>query len=494
MGIIRSQSIKSSLITYIGFAIGGIYTVMVAKLVDPNIAGLTRFFISVGTIVFALSNLGSVTMMNKFYPYYRDMLPAPKRDVFGIVLSLSTIGFILCCLGSWIMKDLVIQKYGAKSIYVVEYYYMLMPFSIFYLFFVIFENFSYNQYKSIYPIFLKEVGLRILNTVFAVLLITGLFTMQQYFWSYTFIYGILLALLVIYLYRQRDLIFTFHISRVTRKLAHKMISFNGLIWSSAVLGVIAQNIDNLSISSDKGLDIGFVYEFATYISTVILVPQRSIIAIAIPVLAQAWKDRDLSAIQSIYTRSSNTMFTYALMIFLLIWLNVHALFGILDMKSIFYEGIPVIFYLGLMQVIDMGFGINSQIVGTSNHWRFEFVSNLVKFIIAIPLNVAFLKMFGIQGNALANLLSITAFNLVRYLFIWYKFGLQPFNRNTLYILLTGVAGYGICYLIEIQNPYVSMLVRGSVFSVFFLGIVLYFKLSKDVVEGYNMIVARLRKQ
>lgn len=494
MGIIRNQSIKSSIITYIGFGIGGLYTLMVAKLVDPDIAGLTRFFISVATIVFAVSNMGSVAMMNKFFPYYRDLLPPAKRDIFGIVLILCGIGFLLSLAGAYFLQDLVVRKYGTKSIYVVDYYYLLMPFSFFYLLFSVFENYSYNQYKSIYPIFLKEVGLRVLNLIMAILLIAGLFSVPAYVWSYTGIYGILFVVLIIYLYRQRDLIFSFRISRVTRKLARRMISFNALLYGGAVLSVVASNIDNLSISSVEGLSKGFVFEFSTYISTLILIPQRSTIAIAVPVLAKAWKDRDLPAIQSIYARSSTTMFTYALLVFILIWLNVHEVFRILAIPEIYYEGIPVIFYLGIMRTLEMSFGVNSQIIGTSNHWRFEFFSTLIQFSIAIPLNVTFLKMFGIQGNAMANLLSLTVFSLVRFSFLWFKFRLQPFTLKTLYILLAGLAGYLVCYFIRIDDPYLSVIVRSVLFTGIFAGTVLYFGLSKDVTEGYEMIMRRLRRK
>lgn len=494
MGIIRNQSIKSALLTYIGFGIGGLYTILVAKMVDPNLAGLTRFFLSVAAIMFAFSNLGSVTMMNKFYPYYRDQLAPPKRDIFGLVIILCCIGFILSTIALFLFQDLVVRKFGTKSIYVVQYYNYLIPFCFFYLFFAVFENFSYNQYKSIIPIFLKEVGLRIINMILVALLLTGIFTMSGYVWGYTFVYGVLLVALVYYLYKQRDLIFSFRISKVTRRLAGKMVTFNALIYSSSLFAVIAANIDNLAISSVRGLDFGYVFEFSTYISTLILIPQRSIIAIAIPVLAKAWKDKDLPAIQSIYTRSSTTMLTYAILIFLLIWLNLDAVFRILNLPDIYELGKPVILILGVMRLIDMSFGVNSQIIGTSNYWRFELFSNIIQFCIAIPLNVLFLKLFDIQGSAIANLLSLAVFSLVRFSFLYYKFKLQPFTMNTLYIVLAGATAYGICYFIRIDNPFISVIIRAGLFTGLFMGSVLILGLSKDVTEAYHIVMGRLRRK
>jgi O-antigen/teichoic acid export membrane protein len=131
MGIIRNQGIKTSLLTYIGFGFGAINMLLFAKLVDPEILGLTRFFVSVAVIIFAISNMGGVAMMNKFYPYYRDYLPPAKRDMLGLVLILAVVGFSLSMIGAFFLQDLVIQKFGTKSKYVIDYYYFLLPFSFF---------------------------------------------------------------------------------------------------------------------------------------------------------------------------------------------------------------------------------------------------------------------------------------------------------------------------------------------------------------------------
>lgn len=488
MGIIRSQSIRTSIITFIGFGIGGITTVLIAKMVDPNVAGLMRFFISIALIVYAFSNLGSVTMMNKFYPWYRDQLPAPKRDIFGLVLILCGIGFLMCTAGFLIFQDLIIRKFGTKSAYVVDYYYFLIPFSLFYVLFIAFENFSYNQYKSVYPIILKEVGLRIQYLILALLFIFGVLSLTHYVQLYSLVYGVVLLLLMLYLYRQGDLVFSFSISNVTRRLARQMITFNATLYIGAIISVIAANIDNLSISSVKGLDLGFVFEFCTYISTLILLPQRNIVAIAIPVLSANWKNKDLHGIGTIYRRSANTMLAYAVLLFGMIWLNVDNAFNILKLDPIYQAGKYVILFMGMKSVVEMSFGVASQITGTSNHWRVEFYSNLAMGAITIPLNIWFLRLFGIEGNAMANLLSALMAGGLRYGFLYYRYKLQPFTLRTLYIVLCGLACYWISQLIDVANPWISLILRTAVFCALFGTSVLVFRLSDDVTEAFNKFI------
>ncbi|MEZ5029726.1 MAG: hypothetical protein R2765_13185 [Ferruginibacter sp.] len=44
--------------------------------------------------------------------------------------------------------------------------------------------------------------------------------------------------------------------------------------------------------------------------------------------------------------------------------------GYIDAKWVF-------FYIGLMRIVDMGTGVNSQIINTSTRWRFDFYRHCI---------------------------------------------------------------------------------------------------------------------
>src|SRR4029079_4201726 len=96
-------------------------------------------------------------------------------------------------------------------------------------------------------------------------------------------------------------------------------------------------------------------------------------------------------------------------------------------------------------VVDMGTGLNSQIISTSNYWRFELISGVILLVIMLPLTYILTKQFGIIGPAAANLISISIYNTIRLVFLWKKFRLFPFTIQSAHVLMLATGCYIICY-------------------------------------------------
>jgi O-antigen/teichoic acid export membrane protein len=129
MSNIRRQSIISSLVIYVGFAVGLINVYFFTKqgLFTEAQYGLTTVFIAIATMMSSLSNMAMPSYIYKFYPYYKDHLPDRKNDMLSWALLTGFIGFILVMAAGWFLKDLVIQKYGTNSPLLVVYYYWIFP-------------------------------------------------------------------------------------------------------------------------------------------------------------------------------------------------------------------------------------------------------------------------------------------------------------------------------------------------------------------------------
>ena len=273
-----------------------------------------------------------------------------------------------------------------------------------------------------------------------------------------------------------------------------MTTFNLWIFGGSVFVAVQQNLDSLLITSTNGLVGTAVLEFNTYVSNVIQVPQRSMIAITVPILAQAWKDRDMAQIQRIYTRSSMTMLIFSLLIFMIIWLNLESAYEILHLNPVYWTGRNIILFYGLARIVELGAGVNGQIIGTSNMWRFDFVSNLVLITLSVPLNYYFITTLGINGPGIAQLISISVFTMIRYFFLLKRYKMQPFSKQTLYVVLLGILGWVVCtYLVIPENPYLRVILRTLLFSGIFLGPILVFGWSQDVSERWHKSLAFARK-
>ncbi len=134
-----------------------------------------------------------------------------------------------------------------------------------------------------------------------------------------------------------------------------------------------------------------VYSLAQNIASLIQAPQRGIISSSIAALSQAWKDKDMARIQRIYKQSSINQLIFAVGMFALIWLNFTDGVFTFKMQSGYVDARWIFFFIGLYRIVDMGTGVNSQIIGTSTRWRFEFFTGIILLSITLPLNYVLTK-------------------------------------------------------------------------------------------------------
>jgi O-antigen/teichoic acid export membrane protein len=228
-------------------------------------------------------------------------------------------------------------------------------------------------------------------------------------------------------------------------------------------------------------------------SSLVFAPQRAISAAAVGPLSQAWKDKDMGRINRIYQRSSINQLIFGLAIFLLIWLNFTDGVLTFHLKQGYLDARIVFLFIGLTKVIDMGTGLNSQIIGTSIYWKVEIISGVILLLLTLPLNYFLTIKYEVVGPAIANLFAIIVYNSIRYFFLLKKFKLQPFTSHTLYSLLLAAVCYAICFLLfNTYQGFGWIILRSGVFILLYATGVLYLKLSPDVLPVWDTIKKRLK--
>jgi O-antigen/teichoic acid export membrane protein len=479
---------------YIGFAVGLLNTYLYAKGFAEAEYGLVQgAFVAFANLMFSISNIGLTYYIYKFFPYYNDNLPPKKNDMITLALIISVTMFAFVMIVGFLFKDFVIRKYSANSPELIYYYYWLFPFGFGLSIYSILEAFAWQLRKSVLTNFLKEILFRLLATILIVLyLLKVIKDFDLFIKLYAFTYIAIALALLGYLIATRQLHLTFTISRVTKKFFKKIIRLALFIWTGGLIFNIAQVFDTLVIGAvvTSGMANVGIYTLAQNISSLVHAPQRAIVSAAVPSLAQAWKDKDYEKINRIYHRSSINQLIFAVAMFALIWLNFtdgvftfHLKHGYLDARMIFL-------YIGITRIIDMGTGVNSQIIGTSIYWKVEFVSGIILLALTIPLNYLLTKNLPVQvlGPAIANLISVFIYNSIRYFYLLRKFNMQPFTVKSAYALILGAVCYFICFLLF--NSFMGLgwiFLRSIVFIILFATGVLYLKLSPDVLPVWETV-------
>jgi O-antigen/teichoic acid export membrane protein len=495
MSGIRKQTIQSSIIVYIGFFVGALnmyfYTKSGSFTTDQF--GLTRLFFDFAQNIFAFSTLGAVPVLYKFYPYFKDNLADKKNDLLTWVLLISIIGFIVLTLMGIAFEPYVVRKFSEKSKLFINYYHWVYPFSLGFLLFSVLESYTWALHKAVVTNTLKETVLRVLTTVFILLHTFNVITYSQFIYLFSFLYMIIAGLLVTYLWRINKLYITFSISRVTKKFFRKMIGLQFFVFGGVLLNAVAVTISGILIAARIGLGQAAVFTLAGYVASLIEIPQRSMTSVSTGVLSRAWKDKDFTTINKVYHRSSINMLLFAFLIFGNVWLNLSQGLILLHIQKEYMAGLGVVFLLGIAKIIDAGTGVNSVIISTSTLWKFEFYTNIVLLAIRIPIAYILIERYGILGPAYAELISQVVYNFIRYEFLRRKFGMQPFNMETIYTLILGtVAIVATYFLFSGIGGWPGIALRSLAFSSVFIGGIFLLKLTPDAMQLIDVAKTRIQ--
>jgi O-antigen/teichoic acid export membrane protein len=492
MGIIRKQSIASSLYIYIGFAIGAFNILFLfPKFFTAEQFGLTRLLLDVSMLIAMFCTLGSVPATIKFYPFYKSYLPDKKNDLPQWSLFLTLAGTILICLLTYILKDVIVRKFGYKSPLFVENFHFLFPLIFFYSFWYLFEGSCFSIQKTVIPNFLKEIGFRLLTLSFCLLFIFRILNFHQFIFLFSLLYILPVTILFFYLQKQNFFSFTFKLSSVTKRLWKQIVIFSLFVFSGQALNILARTADTIVISSQStnGLADAAVFTIVTYLVTLMDVPMRGMTGIASSVIAYAWKDRDIQKIRRIYQKTALTLIIFGAGIWCVLLLNSVNLTSFFGQK---YTALTSLLVLtGIAKLIDLGTGLNAQILLSSKYWKIDFITSMGFVILSVPLNIYLVKKHGVVGSAYANLIAIIVYNATRYIYIWILFKLQPFSRANLVALILSA----ICFLIAwyipfLINIYIDALVRTIAFGLLYGLLLFWLNVSVDINNLINEKILR----
>jgi O-antigen/teichoic acid export membrane protein len=400
-------------------------------------------------------------------------------------------------IAGFVFKDFVVQKYVTNAPELIKYYTWLFPFGFGLTVYSVLEAYAWQEKKSVLTNFLREVLFRILTTILIVLFFEGVISSFEGFIKfYSVTYFLLFLILLVYLISIKRIGIHLYLSRVTKKFYKKILTLCAFVWSGGLVYNIANVFDTLVIAAvlPEGMVWVGVYSLAQNITSLIQAPQRGIISASIGPLSRAWKDKDLDKIRQIYQRSSINQLIFSVAMFSLILMNFTDGIFTFSMKETYTQALPVFLFIGLMRILDMGTGLNSQIIATSVFWRFEFFTGIILLALALPLNYILTKNLGVIGPAISNLIALTIYNSIRYTFLLRKMKMQPFTIKTLYTVLLGIVCFVICYYLFKEYQGIEWIITRSLMfiALFGAGVVLL-KLSPDVFHVFDTVKRRIRK-
>ncbi len=482
---IQRQSILSTIIIFIGFAVGAINLIVLQpRILTTEEWGLTRVVTEAAILIGTFATLGTNMVAAKFLPYYRAYLPAHKVDFPIKSLMIFTGGLMLTFLLLMIFKPQITQVFGRNNPYFTRLYHVLIFFVIFQAIFLYLEVYAWYAGKTVFVNALKEFLFRVFTTVCLLLYWFEWVTFDQFMIIFGFAYLPLIILMAITIRRSGGFNIQWKTSTVTRRLKTKMVSLGGFVFLTTISNIAFIVCDTLFLASLYNFSQAGIYAVAQYFGQVLEVPYRSMQTSSIPLISEYWQKKNMTGLQSIYRKSSANLLVSGAGIGGIIIINLPNVIKFLPLE---YGVIAIpIMILILGRMINLGTGVNAQLIQLSKFWKFDFASTLIYSVIGIPLNFFLIREWGMQGAAIANVIAMIVYNTVRFLFLYFKFGLQPFTLKTLWILTGATALVAAIYFLpRFQNLFVDGIVKSAVFAAIFGFLVIRYRLSDEISALYE---------
>ena len=468
MGEIAKQSIKGTIVTYIGVAIGFFTTFFViTRFLSAEEIGLARVLIDAATLFIGLAQLGTSSSIIRFFPYFKDR-DKGHHGFFLWTLIVPLLGFAIFC-GIYLLCSTPLQAwFGDKSPLFVNYYYAVLPLAFFMLYQAVFETNANVLMHIVVPRAVREIGVRLGLLVVYLLYAFEILSMDGYVFGLCLTYALAALINIAYVLSLGQ--FHLHMDREFLKGNPSLIRSYGLytcfLIVSALASFLAPTLSSFFITAKMGLNFTGIFAIATYIAVIVSIPYRSLVAISQPELAQAIKDNDTTNTRRLLRQASNNLFLISGFIFLAIYINLDLIFHILPNGETYAVAKDTIILLGLGQLSVAALNIFMPALSYSRYYIFTLVASLVLTTCAIVFNNYFIPRWGMDGAALATLLSDLIYYLVLVLISCCCLKVQPFGKQhflTLVLLLfIGLLNYAWQLYFPIANPWFSCLIRSLI--------------------------------
>lgn len=493
MGIVAKQASTSSIINYIGVVIG---FVNVAYLMNhwftPEELGLRSILLSIGVVVSQFAHLGTNRGLVKFFPFFSQKDSKSDNGLLSIGLLFPLIGFSVFSIGLFIFQDQVIEKFNSESDLFEAFYWAIFPITFLLLYNSIFESYLQARSETVFASLLRNVFNRLFTTV---LLILFYYDVIDFYWFiiwFILSYLVNIILFVGFLIYRGEFQIPLKVSLFKGRVKRFYFAYSAYSILAGISYALINNIDSIMIGFYLGLTPTAIYSNAFLISSLIYMPADAISKISLPLLSSYWKERKLFKIAELYQKSSLTQLLIGGLLFILVWASLDNLFAF--QKEEYAAGKYVLFMLGLSKVINMMFGLNSQILNITKYYKFDTITSLFLALFTVVSNYIMIPIYGIEGASFATLISILVFNVIRYFYVKDKLKIQPFSIETLkaIVILCIVFFVGV-YLPRIDNIFLDTIYRSITIIIIFTIPTIYFHISEDIDSMFYKTLKRFKR-
>ena len=506
MGVVVRQSIKGSIMNYLGVIVGFFTTFfIVTKYLTTEEVGLTRVLVDASILLSGLAQLGTSTSAMRYYPYFKD---EKERDhgFFGWSVIIPFVGFIIFSILFFVFKQPIENYFSQNSELFVDYIYFVIPMSFFMTYLLVFETNSNLLMRIVIPKFIREVGIRIMTLVVYLLYAFDVINLDGMVISLCLTYGIATLLNIIYLFSLKKVSFKIEPAYISKWLRKDFIFYTLFLIATSLAGNLIPVLNTFFVSGKLGLAVAGINTIAVYIASMVEIPYRSLAAISRPQISQGMKDNNMLEVNNMTKNVSLHQFMASMFIFFLIWINIDLVYALIPNGNVYGEAKFVVLILSAVKIINTSLNVGATVLSYSKYYYYSLLFTVILTVAAIYMNIKLIPIWGMEGAALASLISYIVYYTFLLTFVNWKIKVSPLSMKELYTVIIILSLFAIDWLlqtymskylismfdIELIGKILDSVVRTSLLSIIGIVIIYKSKISKQVNDIIDKFLSMLK--
>lgn len=480
MSSIKKQGVTNALITYAGVLIGFVSLLFIQpNLLKPDELGLTRILIAAASLIATILPLGVSSVTTKFFPYFRNEEKG-HHGYFGFMLLFPIVGTIICAGLIYLFRDKIIAQYIEQSFLFTHFFDLLLPFAMVISINMVLNAYCSSLFKTAIISLFESIVTRILFILIIIIYYFQMIDLEEFVHLFVLIYVLQAISMFLYIYtidRPSLRIDRLHLRSVG---AQKLIVFGLLLALTNVSSISMKHLDAIMIGKYMSLEQVGIFAVAAYIALMIEIPLVSLERITHTKVSQGWANGDVEGIRKIYYESVKYLMLIGGLLLVGIVMNISDLLSLLP--GIYHTGAIVTIIACVGSFLNIATGVNTSILFSSEKYLYGTLFLVILLVLTFVLNILFIPRYGIEGAALATAIAAVIYNALKYLIIWKSFGMQPYDRSSLKILLVIGITFAVVYFMPVlaANAIISMMIKSVVILAVYLGLSYMLKIAPEL--------------
>ena len=491
MGVVAKQSFYNILSVILAFAIGALNTVVFyPRFMGEELYGIILILLAESNILQPIFSFGLQHAVIKFFSAASSKKEQDKLLLFSLLIPLLIIlpsGLVF--FGNY---DQIATYLSTQNPEVASFTYLIFVIAISTAYFEIFYSWSRVQKKTVVGNFLKEVYQRVLITILLLAYVLQWIDFNGFIFGLIAGYYLRLAIIMgysLWLYRPH--------------LYFEWPENNKQLWTYILLIFLSAFGASVIIDIDAGMlgkmvDEKYVayYKVAIFIAAIIEAPGRALLQIVSPLVAEALNKQNHKELASLLKKSGTNLLLVSGLFFVLINANIDDLYAFiyfLNGKEGFALAIPVVLIISFTKLFSASMGCLNNIITNSTYYYVVPIFSIGSAIAVVVLNIHFIEELGFIGAAIATLIVISCFNLLKLLFIAKTIKISPYGKETFYLL--GIIGGTYILFSSLLLPFSAFLnlgIKCIAICLVYLTICYQLKLSTTVNQFLETFFQKLR--